>query len=70
MCNFTQYCEPNGMDNWVYTQAQEAVDENNISYLKSLVSSAETWPRDVICEEYRKAHGTAKAEADLGVTFL
>lgn len=68
--NFTQYIEEGHMDSFTYGQAQRAVDTNNIDLLRSVVSEAETLPRDVICAEYRSVHGTTKAEADLDVEFI
>ena len=68
--NFTQYMTPGGMDNEVFTQAQAAYDSNDFDALARIVSYAETEPRDVICDQFRKAHGTQKAETTLNVTFL
>ena len=68
--NFTQYMTPGGMDNEVFTQAQAAYDSNDFDALARFVSRAETEPRYVICDQFRKAHGTYKAEKTLNVTFL
>lgn len=68
--NFTQYMTPGGMDNDVFTKAQAAYDSNDYSALAAIVNEAETEPRDVICDQFCKAHGKEKAEETLKVTFL
>jgi hypothetical protein len=68
--NFTQFKTEGGMDNFTYEVAQEFYNEGKFDGLASYIQDADTWPRDVVYGEYRKAHGKESAEKLFKIQFF
>ena len=73
VANFTQFIEEDSefqMDNELFKTVQEFYDEGKLEGLANYIKYSDTWPREVICGEYRRAHGKENAEKLFQIEFF